>query len=66
MIDSEVSGSPLHRPPPALENRLAMQARLIARTGNCEGALATARRLSEIDPDSYARLLTDAAVARCL
>lgn len=53
-------------PPPSLGTRLAMQASLIAKTGNCSSALATARRLAEIDADAYAQLLlTDEAVARC-
>lgn len=53
-------------PPPSVEARLAMQASLIAKTGNCDGARATALRLAEIDADAYARLLlTDEAVAHC-
>lgn len=53
-------------PPPPLQTRLAMQASLIAKTGNCSSALATARRLAEIDADAYAQLLLrDEAVARC-
>jgi len=53
-------------PPPSVESRLAMQASLIAKTGNCDGARATAQRLAEIDADAYAHLLlTDEAVARC-
>lgn len=40
-----------------VENRLAVQASLIARAGNCSSAIATGNELAKRDPDLFAKLL---------
>ncbi len=50
-----------------IENRLAIQASLTARRGDCRGAVATSVRLAEIDPAMHAELVrTDADLAHCI
>ena len=49
-----------------MANRLAIQASVTARKGECTAAVLTARKLAEVDFALYERLLvTDAAVAEC-
>jgi hypothetical protein len=49
-----------------VENRLAMQASAIARTGDCSSAIATANELAKRDPDMFGKLLVaDPDLAAC-
>lgn len=49
-----------------IENRLAIQASLIARTGNCTSAIATGNELAKHDPKMFAALLAaDADLKAC-
>lgn len=49
-----------------VSNRLAIQASALAREGQCEAAVITARKLAEVDFDLYERLLVaDPALASC-
>ena len=49
-----------------MSNRLAIQASVTARKGECAAAVLTAKKLAEIDIELYERLLvTDVAVAEC-
>jgi hypothetical protein len=50
-----------------VENRLAIQASLTARRGDCRAAVATSVRLAELDPAMHAELVrTDSHLAYCI
>jgi len=50
-----------------MENQLAIQVSVAARRGHCVAALASGRRLAEIDPELHRKLvIADAAYARCV
>lgn len=65
-VSSRLPAPPLEMSRDRIENRLAMQASRAARTGNCPGAVTTAKALEKQDQALHAQLIaTDDNLATC-